>query len=952
MRKLFIVLLVLGGLALAVPVIDGCLDRNTAKKLMDLERFLSKPDPKAREWAAGELLDAYPSRSGELRLVRAQALVELGRLNQARAVLDGIPADQPKPTLRQAALIRFESYLVETTDVLARAKPDKAALAVARVEQLLTEAETARQSLEQMQADEVLLLKLRAREIEARARALRLEMVVPKQAHDKALAANVQDEIEKFGERVEDLRSKIRKLENRLVQLCNKAIELDGDDPEPRRILFSMWLAAGEFKQARRMAQQLCELPQVHAALAGRYADSLLSMEERFGVPVTEDDVEVARSLLDHAGLTDHDSIELGIARVTLALHDRDPALAEALATALLEKYPKHARAVSLLSIALCEQGRADQAVEVLDPIYEKNRSAVVRWAMGRALVEQGDERHGHELIRQSLDLQPNNLPARLFLAQTLVDGGHVLEAERDIRQATQMYPDHPQVLGLYARLLIERLDRAGVRRLMEQHVADPHAPVNWRDVAIACAMVLDDRAAVAVLCNQGSGLVGAFGRGWLDAPRVNRFETAAIVARTLLRAIDDPLAVGVGLVGGSDWTGMHPVEARTPDPLTRCIYVPWPTVPALELAEAGLRRWPEQPWLLEMSCRLWLWSGREGLAHQRLAKAESLGLDLSPTGRLARAYLDGTEPAELDRAGASESEDATAQWLRLAALLRAGQWEPVAPLLQHILGEHHWPEQALLKTIRTALAQERGELVEAYLTIADDLNPSMARLVRSRLHLARDKPVDAVYEARMLSRGEHSSSELRRLLIEVLTRANAAIGHVELAVGMFENLALAQHDDQLRLRLAAVDLLIDTDRYPTAALVVDSMIQEGAWSPRDLDRIMQRAVEVMRPDQFAERIEKMTTEGGQNPVVLFYDAVSRHRAGDTQQAEAVLRRVLEAHPNAGRVTLELAAVLESQGKTQEARDLISRLVEHGGLAARAATERLEQLGRVTEPAS
>jgi len=958
-------------LALAVVVIATTwfvrmLRRQESADLLShyLQQLDEETHPQARLNAIEQILRLDPQRNdshrNDLLIKQAQTLIVMARYEKAREALSRLmPSESDQPSQIQAFILRADSCLREAADWIAGSTVNGLATTTKRSNQLLAQAQEAVDQLNEYPDTAYVVNMLKARRVSAQAALLRLELEVQKVEFAKARAADFDEQAAQFGVVVAQLKRKIRLLGNELIDLCEQAIADDPADPLPRELLFQMWADTERFDDARRVAGELADLPSLNDAVAGRVANVLLNMESLYARQTTADDIQIVVRLLEHPGLSGDKDIEFRVAQVTLAMHRRDYESAEQLARDVLELYPGHPKAMCLLALALVKQGRGDQAVDLLLSFNDRVTSPYVRYALGVAMLSIDRSQNGREMLRQTLDMQPMNLRARLALAQSLVDEGFVLEAEPDILRAVSLAGDHWHVIQLQVRLLIRRMDREELLDLLGDQFAQGAKPLGWRHAAIVAAMAVDDTAQVTGLVAQQleedpADVIAMIGVGWLHAAPSHRVDIAGFAVRVLLGMLDsdplartDPPAIGVFLD--------HPT-AQTPvgvdiDPIIHARFVPWPKQQALDLVDAALARWPGQPVLLDQGARLSLWAGRSDAVVGYLDRLERSGAAPSEAALAVRAFvrgenLDVASALGLDRGGDERSGvSPTIQLVMLADALRRGDRASAENTLTEILVQVPWPEQALLRVVRDALQQGDSEKVSAWLEIARQVNSSAALLTQARVDLALGQPNDAMHTIRLLLRSEQDgASELSRYASEVLARTYILLDQTNLAMGVFEDLALSARDQKLEMRIAMIDTLIETQQREAAIAALTAFMAHDDIPARLLDGVLVRAKAVMSAKDLIELIDEKHAIDRENPLRLLYKATCLSELGEDEAARKVVQRVLKGYPRATRAQIAMARLAVRQGRWDEAGQLYERLIAQGGAAAEIGRHELEQL--------
>ena len=954
-------------LALAVVVIATTwfvrvLRRHESADLLShyLQQLDDETHPQVRLNAIDQVLRLDPQRD-DLRIKQAQTLIVMGRYEKAREVLSRLaPGGLDQPSQTQILILRAESCLREAADWITGSTIDGLETTNKRCKQLLAQAQDAFDQLNNNDPDTAYVVSmLKGRRVSAQAALLRMELEVEQVQFAKARAANFDEHAAKLGVVVAQIKRKIRLLGNELIGLCDKAIVDNPTDPFPRELLFQMWADTGRFDDARRVAGELADLSSLNDATAGRIANVLLNMESLYARRTTADDIGIVVRLLEHPGLSGDKDIEFRVARVALAMYQEDYESAQQWARDVLDLYPGHPKAMCLLALALVKQGRGVQAVDMLLSFNDRVTSPYVRYALGVAMLSIDRSKNGREMLRQTLDIQPRNLLARVTLAQSLVDEGFVIEAEPDILRAASLAGDHWHVLQLRVRLLVRRMNRGELLDLIGDQFAEGAKPLHWRHAAIVAAMTMDHTAQVTGLVAQQlkkdpADVIAMIGVSWLSATLNQRVNITGLAVRVLLDMLDsdplaraDPPAIGVFLE--------HP-KTQTPgrvdiDPIINARFVPWPKQQALELVDAALARWPQQPILLDLAARLSLWAGRGHASIGYIDRLERLGVTPSKAALAVRAFvrgeaLDLASDFQWGRGGDEGLEGSPTMGLvMLADALRRGDGASAENTLTEILVQVSWPEHALLMVVRDALQQGDSKKASAWLEIARQVNSPVAWLTQGRVDLALGRPNDAMHAIRSLLRSEEDgASELSRYASEVLARTYIMLDQTNLAMGIFEDLVLSARDQKQEMRIAMIDVLLDIQRREAAIAALTAFMAHDDIPPRLLDRVLVRAKAVMSAKDLIELIDERHAIDRENPLRLLYKAACLSELGENQAARKVVQQVLKGYPRAARAQIAMARLAVHEGRLDEAGLLYERLVAQGGPVAEIGQHELEQL--------
>ncbi len=965
MRKRLIVII---ALLVGAVVLGGWVwvRRRQAALTSDLQTYyqqLHHPDARVRLRAAEGVLRIDPTHPEALP-IQADALITLGRFSQARWVLNELALTFSHPGQERVLRLYAESCFREVADWVSNSTLNAVDQTQRHCEALLTEAGRILTTLEGLPNTEAIVAQFRARRAYARVGLMRLELRVQAQGYEKAKAVGHKERLAELEGVVSGLASRVEALEQRLLDHCQRLIEIDPQDPLPRQLRFEMYIDARLFDRAREVAQELAGLDRLDASLVGAVGHTLLNLDTRFAQWVTPDDVAVVRSLVEHPDLIGDDDLNYRLAQTHLALCDEDYLKAEQLAKRLLKGSWFHPKGMCLLSLALVKQGYAQEAVELLIPLDQKVKTPMVKYTLGVSFLGAGQTEQGHEWLRQCIELEPRYLPARLALAQSLVGAGHVLEAEPDITQAIELSPNHPAVIKLQIQLLIEQMDRRGLLALLEDRLSRVDTdPIQWQDVAMVGAMALDEVGLVQRLVDQrlenDSGeWLAVLGRCWLGAYLDQRLEVSALVVRVLLEHVDRdpmqwPMADFVAAVADSSAGHLEAQAALDRPGISR--YLPSNKELMLDLVEVSMLEWPQAPMLGDLAARLSFWLGEHERAQWYIDRLVGEAGQLSAPIQRMRAYFNKTK-LELPQAlvGLTQLEQAKGSTYRLIDLADALDRQDDRQVKQHIMAmvsEQGWPQLAVWWVIRDALRKGLSQEALVWLGTLQHTNPKLGLISQAQLNLAIGQPVDAMHDLKSLLQEEDRASEVSRIATELLARANVRVNQRDIAAGLFEDLVLSLQSQRIAVQVAALDVLLEAQEHSAAVAMVKVLLDDADLSQRWVDRLLVRAQSVMQPDRLHTLLDQLIQRKGRMPLLLWYKAHYAADVGDWLQAGEILSQVLEVRPLAPRAIMLQAQIATAQGQLKEAAHAYNRLLKRGGFVGWTAYQQLQGLAK-TKPST
>ena len=942
-------------------------DGYAARKLERFESELNDNDPQVRQNAARGILNHDPDRQ-DVKLILTKSLMERGRFGQARDLLRVMMTARTTLVEQRSEILTMHAdcYLTEAENTVASSAAESADLIAPEVTKLLNEVDAVRDLLEAHPNGKVVASIISARKLDVRSSLLRLELKHITKGFADAQLAGSDHTMRLTGVRMSALQSEIDQIDRRLVRLCKAAIDIDETRSDPFRILFLVHLRRGEVEEARSVASRVADKQQVDRALAGDIADRLIFMEYYYHLETTGREIAIARRLVMHENPVGPDTLRRhDIARIGLALYEGRSAEAETLGRKIVDALGSTPRVAALVGEAMVDQGKPDKAVELLFPFEERVRSHLIRNALAKAYLQQKRPDRALEMLRLSLELNDQDIEARLLLVQTLAGQGHIVEAEPDIARLAEIAPFHSGVLGFQARLEVERDGIDGKVKLLNKRVGEKRVEASWRDLALVAAMVLDDHERVRrlsdeILQRRHGDVLALVAKAWQETEAERRTMMAGIVVRVILEQFDaDPLlhphspkvpALGEMLKYTSNANGVAVVAPRDPDRVMESQFVPWAEQLALQLVEAGLERWPDQQRLVLLAAELNLWldQGDEVRKWLKRYRPESD----SNSGQAMVAFLDGEfEKAEKVLSSLLEENSDSSPTCRLLALAVAlGRKDSTAAheAMRQMLRHHPWAELATLWAIRDALRNNDSDRADAWIDLIQSFNPKMMLLARGRRHLWHGRYNEALHDVELVVRGESTSSDVRFRAAEIRAQANLYSSRIELALGSFESMAIAAKHAKVEMKIGTADALLFAGRQRGAIVTISKLLTEGEASPRWRDRLLARALVVMENERARTVIDSMLTYQPKDELLLLYKARVLVAAGDVPGAEMLVKRVLISRPDAPRALMAMADLAGRLGRNDEAAAIYRKLIKRGGHSASAAEGELEKLKKDT----
>ena len=937
---------------------------------------ITDADPYKRLLAAEGLLRRDPT-DNDRRLIRAKALMALNRHAEAREELE-ILIGKGTPDLEKYAVLQIESYFQESERLVSGTDRMRASAVVERVEALMTGV-LSQSKLITSKGFEFEIKLIEARRYDALAKAHRFALEGKKVDLTKARIAEIHQTMETLGLEVTEIQKLVSDNDAKLLAACDTLMKMQPQHPMPVELLFHTHLRRGEFSQARSAAKMMLTLNQVDSETLARLADAILNLEARFGEPVSTADHELAAQLLAFPNQTGVKSLTFQLAQATLAIAQGNATEAKTIARQIVTEEWLHARARCLLAQSFLLENDPKSAIEILQKYTELKENPLVRYTLGLAYLatdEPSQKLLGQEALRQCLDIEPNHLPARLRLIESLFASDKIFEASDDVLVVEQINPRHPRVLSLKAQLAIETEDLATIAQLIDSQLITDATVLNPTDVVLVVGMILDDvprvrRLAAEMAQAHPHDVFVLLTERWAELDPVKRARIAPVIVRSLHAYLDrdpmtNPLRPAVPKLGAlamQTQTTPNGVVTNMPasndplEPLTQSYFIARPLDVALSMTQIALDRWPLNAALISSAMELNIW-------RNRIREARQWQLKLPPHAEPAKdsldaamqAYLQGQfdvlqtmiDEARLKNHGALTP---THRLFALDLALRSQDAKRISEQLLALLQSHPWAEAALAAVVADAIQHDQPDRAYAILGVAGQVNIQLASLTRGRLNLGMGRPADALHDVEQVVANENANTEVRRWASEVRARAHLMLDQQSLAVGVFDMLAQSQMDQRIELRQAAADVLIAFGK-PTAAAEVLSEIVSMADNPsRNMDQLLARAELTMKPSRVRTIVETLLTYRANDPVLLLYQARAI-ASEDDLVAERVIKSVLAREPNAVRALMEMAQLMRKI-QPDETRRIYTELSKLGGRAGAAAQQSLDEMNQGgTKPSS
>lgn len=124
--------------------------------------------------------------------------------------------------------------------------------------------------------------------------------------------------------------------------------------------------------------------------------------------------------------------------------------LSQTLLENIRARYPEHPDLLAVLTEAQLESKQGHRALETAKALEKAApRSALAQYLLARAYDVNGDAQNLRATLERTLANDPKFLPARLAMVKLLALEQKPKQAERELNQLVQEYPDNPEVMSL-----------------------------------------------------------------------------------------------------------------------------------------------------------------------------------------------------------------------------------------------------------------------------------------------------------------------------------------------------------------------------------------------------------------------------------------------------------------------------------------------------------------------
>jgi len=590
----------------------------------------------------------------------------------------------------------------------------------------------------------------------------------------------------------------------------------------------------------------------------------------------------------------------------------------------------------------------SDAAIEYKSALQISPNHAPAHFGLAKAYLATRDVRKAYWELQETVRLDPDNVEARLALAQFLLLGrdeewGQALEqadaviakdperweaqviraralenlkrldeAQAAYEKAVELAPENPDVLRTLAAFLARKGDRAAAEPLFRKLVTQDPSAKSWFQLAGFLSQDRKRDAEAEEAYRKGLGAATdkekpeAYQRVASFFYQRERYDEAEKILKEGLDATDHDLDVIYALArfyhsrGAKDRADAMIEEATRARPDEVQPYLILSAYRgrngdldgALAAAEKALKVDPDsQP--------------------ARLRKAELLvdmGVRESSKERLAQAR------AIVDAVLAKAPDSAEAQFVAAKLDLGEGKLDDAVTALRHTLDARpDWAQAHFLLASSLMLQGDRQQArAEATRAIELDANFLEAHRLLARIHAALGEHDLAIEEARRILRQEPDDREIRILLAQSLVH----LGKPEEARVELEAIPLDQRDSQVYFALGRIDML-----QGKADLAREKLLKALAEHPRHpeiLESLLQVDASTGHLQDSLARIQAAAAAEPDNAALVRLEGMALLVAGQGPAGEARLRHAIELNPNDMASYQALARYLLASGRREE----------------------------------
>ena len=590
-------------------------------------------------------------------------------------------------------------------------------------------------------------------------------------------------------------------------------------------------------------------------------------------------------------------------------------AQAETFLNKTLQQAPELRMARSMLVANYLRSGQPAKAISTLQPILDKiDRDPVLLALAGDAYLQSGDPKKAEEYFAKASKLDPDNPARRTSLALANMAQGNVSAATLELEQISRndkgtiadralissylkrneldkalqaievlqkKTPDDPATFSMLGRVYLAKKDTAAARQSFEKALALNPAYIP----AVA------NLAAMDIAENKPSDARKRFESVLVADPK----NVTALLALAKLTAPtggkpDEALALINKAVSG------NPTEVAPRLALIEFHLANKDPKKAATAAQEALAAIPDKPELMDAAGKAQMQAGDTNQALATYAKLATL----QPT-----STLPDMRTAEIQIAGKNNEE--AAKSLRKALTIKPDLLEAQRNLILVYLAAGK-PNDALV--IARDVAKQRPKDAVGYV-LEGDIQASQKRWP------------EAVAAYRTGLKQAPSTELAVRLHKTLLASQNA--NEAERTASDW----IKSHPKDVAFRLYLGDVATARKDYPAAIQHYRTVVDQQPENALALNNLAWASGQIKSPKaiEYAEKANRLAPN---QPALMDTLAMLMADKGDTAGAITLLRKALEISPQAAALRLNLARVLISAGKKDEARSELDTLAKMG----------------------
>lgn len=590
-------------------------------------------------------------------------------------------------------------------------------------------------------------------------------------------------------------------------------------------------------------------------------------------------------------------------------------AQAETLLTKALQQAPELAMARKMLIANYLRTGQTPKAISTLQPVLDKiDKDPAFLSLAGEAYIQSGDPKRAEEFFAKASKLDPDNPARRTSLALANMAQGNVSAATLELEHISETdkgttadraliasylrrneldkalqaikalqakTPDDPATFSMLGRIYLAKKDIASARQNFEKALA----------LNPAYAPAYATLAAIDIAENKPADARKRFETVLLTSP--NNATALLALAKLTASTGGKPEEV-VALISKASSGNPNDIAPRVA--LIEYYLANQETKKAVTSAQEALAAMPDKPELLLVAGQAQMLAGETNQALATYAKLATL----QPTSPIPDMRM-----AEVQFA--TKNYEEAAKSLRKALTIKPDQLEAQRNLILTYLASGKQKDALLVaRDVEKQRPKEAtGYVLEGDIQASQKRWPEAVTAYRTGLKLA-------------------PSTELAIRLHKSLL---AAQNNVEAEKTASDWIKAHPKDSGFRLHLG--DVATARKDYPAAIQQYRSVIEQQPENALALNNLAWATGQTKSPKaiEYAEKANKLAPN---QPAFMDTLAMLMAEKGETAGAIALLQKALEIAPQAAAIRLNLARVLISAGKKEEARSELDNLTKLG----------------------